>query len=481
MSTLLTKVRRTSARAKTTVAVLAAAIIVPAVVFAWGPTDRPTYTVDNPADHVTFNSITDNPDYGDERNFVRIKDAADTGAGNWSDELTVQPGKEYLVQMYVHNNAATSLNESGKGVATNTRVMANVPNTTGKSVQIDGFISADNASPKEVWDQAIFKSDSDFNVTYVNGSATMYNNHTPTGTAVNDSIVTSAGAPVGYDAMNGTLPGCFHYSGYVSFKVKIQAPKTVNFTVNKEVSKHGENKWVDNYTAKPGETIDYLIEYKNTGTTQQDNVVVKDKLPAGMEYINGSTKFGTKAQPNGTPASDNITKDGINIGSYAAGASTWVLFSAKVAVNDKLPACGANTLRNVARVEIDEGSKEDTADVTVNRECKPGSVTVCDLTSNKVITINEKDFDSNKHSKNLKDCKASITVCDTTTNTIVTINESDFDESKHSKDTSVCTTPDELPETGIDTGLFIFAGLSLVGASLGYAFTSERIRKLIVG
>ncbi len=486
MATVLTKVRRSSMRTKALVAILAAAIIVPAAVFAWGPTDRPTYTVDNPADHVTFNSITDNPDYGDERNFVRIKDASDTGPGNWSDELNVQPGKEYLVQMYVHNNAATSLNESGKGVAQNTRVMANVPNTTGKSVQVDGFISADNASPKEVWDQAIFKSDSDFNVTYINGSATMYNNATPTGTPVSDSIVTNAGAPVGYDAMNGTLPGCFHYSGYVSFKVKIQAPETTNFTVSKSVSKHGDNKWVENYTAQPGETVDYLIEYKNTGSTQQDDVVLKDKLPAGMEYVAGSTKFGTKEQPNGAQASDNITKDGINIGSYAGGASTWAMFSAKVADNDQLPECGVNTLHNVARAEIDEGYKEDSADVTVNRICEEAKdIQVCDLTTDKVITIKEKDFDSSKHSKNLDDCKkvtpGEITVCDTTTNTIVTINESDFDSSKHSRDTSVCTTPAELPETGISTGLFAFAGLGLIATGLGYAFTSERIRKLIIG
>lgn len=40
-----------------------AAVIVPAVAFAWGP-DRPVYTVDSPADHITFNSIKDNPNVG---------------------------------------------------------------------------------------------------------------------------------------------------------------------------------------------------------------------------------------------------------------------------------------------------------------------------------------------------------------------------------------------------------------------------------
>jgi uncharacterized repeat protein (TIGR01451 family)/LPXTG-motif cell wall-anchored protein len=357
------------------VAMIAAAVIVPAALLAWGP-DRPTFTIEHPADHITFNSITNNPDYGDERNFVRIKDAANTAAGGWSDEINVQPGKEYLVQMYVHNNAATSLNL----VAKNTNVKANVPTTTGKKVQIDGFISADNASPKQVWDQAIFNSTQDFNVAYVPGSAVYYNNVFPTGTGLADSIVTNAGVKVGYDKMDGNVPGCFQYSGYVSFKVKPQFAAKADFTANKMVSKHGVNKWVDNYSAQPGETVDYLIEYKNTGKVQEDNVMLLDKLPAGMTYVSGSTMYGNSKTPNGTKASDNITTKGINVGSYAPGANAWAIFSAKAPTEDKLAACGANILKNVAKVETDYGTKEDSADITLNKKCTTPSYTCNALT-----------------------------------------------------------------------------------------------------
>ena len=41
-------------------------------VLAYGP-ERPTFTGEKPADYVTFNSITNNKYYGDERNFVTIK------------------------------------------------------------------------------------------------------------------------------------------------------------------------------------------------------------------------------------------------------------------------------------------------------------------------------------------------------------------------------------------------------------------------
>ena len=181
---------------------------------------------------------------------------------------------------------------------------------------------------------------------------------------------------VGYDKMDGKVPGCFEYSGYVSFKVKAQVAETSNFTVSKKVSKQGQNNWVESYAAQPGETVDYLVQYKNTGTAQQDNVVIKDTLPTGMTYVPGTTKYGTKANPGGQQASDNITTSGINIGSYAPNAGTWAMFSAKAPAAEALE-CGANTLTNTARVETDEGYKEDTADVTIPKECQPEATYEC--------------------------------------------------------------------------------------------------------
>jgi uncharacterized repeat protein (TIGR01451 family) len=348
-------------------AVAVAAVAIPAVVMAWGP-DRPTYTMDKPADHVTFDSITDNPEVGDERNILTIKDASNTASGGWQDAATAQAGHEYLIRVYVHNDAAANLGLK----ATNVRTKVNVPTTTGKSVQLGGFITADNATPGEIWDSATLTSSSDFNVAYVAGSARYYNNvFGANGTALSDTIVTDTGAQLGYDKLDGVIPGCLQYAGYVTFKVKVQGPQTDTFTMSKQVSKHGENKWVDSYAAQPGETVDYLIQYKNTGSTQQDNVVVKDTLPAGMTYVAGSTVLGNSKTPTGAKISDNLTTtSGVNIGSYAAGANGWIIYSAKVAANDSLPTCGDNKLTNNATVETDSGNKSDSADVTTTKKCE---------------------------------------------------------------------------------------------------------------
>lgn len=465
---IIERIKRSPKQITAFIAVAAAVVTVPAALFAWGP-DRPTYTIDNPADHVTFNSITNNPNIGDERNFVGIRET--TASNVWYDNMKVQEGKEYYVRLYVHNNAATSLNESGKGVAKDVKAIVNLPTTTGKSIQVNGFINSSNASPTEVYDHATFTGDKDFNLSYVSGSLKYENN---AGTfSLPESIFTNAGAKLGYDKMDGTIPGCFQYSGYVTFKVKPQVAKTTDFTFQKKVSKHGANQWVENYDAKPGETVDFLLAYKNTGQVQHNNVTFRDTLPKGLSYVSGSTTWSNASKQN-VKASDNITSVGINVGAYAPGANAYTIFSAKVA-DEKDLTCGVNKLVNKGKVNADDYALEDDATVTVPKECQPAKITVCDLSTKKVITIDEKDFDSKKHSKNLADCTApgKLNVCELSTKKIVTINESDFDSKKYSKNLADCNvtpvTPTELPQTGAADIVAKFAGIvSLVSATAYY-------------
>jgi uncharacterized repeat protein (TIGR01451 family)/LPXTG-motif cell wall-anchored protein len=618
MSKLTSLIRRAPKRFSAVVAMVAAAIIIPAAVFAWGPV-RETFTIDNPSDHIQFNSITNNPNIGDERNFVGIREA---GAANvWSDDVTVQDGKEYYVRMYVHNNAASSLNL----VAENVTAKFNLPTTTAKSIQVNGFLSASNVGAEkngnkgayaEVYDHATFNSDRNFNLAYVSGSLKYENNaFGAAGTALSESIFTSTGAKLGYDKLDGKIPGCFQYAGYVTFKVKPQIAKTTNFNLTKMVSKHGEGKWVENYKAQPGEKVDFLLSYQNTGEVQHDDVTFRDTLPKGLSYVKDSTTWNNASQKNKQADNNLTTGVGVNVGSYAPKANAWIVFSAKVAEKDQLE-CGTNTLVNKGKVNTGGYAVEDTATVTVDKECKPvakytcdslkvttvdrtnfkfavdytvqnatfkkvtyvirnaqgtivdtktstaktlnyaqtkvgaytvqatitvsvdgvektvtnenckGSfkvpelppkdiqvcelatkkiitikendfdsskhsknlkdcevvvknIKVCELSTKKIITINEKDFDSSKHSKNLADCKevppVTIEVCDLSTKTIVTINEKDFDETKHTKDLNQCAvTPPELPQTGASENIVAIVGLGALIASFAYYIASRR-------
>ena len=378
---------------------VASAIIIPAAALGWGP-DRPTYTVANPANHNTFNSITNNPHYGDERNFVTIKEASNQNAGGWKDDITVENGKEYLVRMYVHNNANANLNLVAKDVT----AKFNIPSYEAKKIQIDGYLTSSNATPNKIWDQAIFHGDSNFKLQFVNGSAKFSNNVFPSGTSIPNSVV-STGALLGYDAMNGNIPGCFQYDGYLTFKVKAV---TSDFDIQKTVRIEGaeDKTFKENVAIKPGDKVEYQIAFKNTGGTQLNDVVIKDTLPKGMSYVAGSTYLHTAK--NGTrQVADGLTTNGLNIGDYAPGATAYLKFVATLDKNVELE-CGTNIFKNTVKSTTSVGAKTDTANVTTSKKCdeeQPKKITVCEVSTNKIISIKESEFDASKHSKDLKDCE----------------------------------------------------------------------------
>lgn len=337
---------------------------------AWGP-DRPTYTVENPADHITFNSITNNPNVGDERNFVVVKDAANQNSGGWQDDITVQPGKEYLVRIYAHNNAASSLNLT----AVNTRVSASVPTTTGKKVPISGFVSADNASPQKVWDDISLNSTQNFNVAYVPGSAKIYNNGYAAGgngQSLPDSIVTASGAQIGYEGPNGRVPGCFQYANYITFKVKPQFAPAPNYSISKEVRVKGTTAWTKNVTAQAGQEVEWRMQFQNTGDTQLNNIAVVDKTPAHTTSVAKSVQIYDANRPNGYTFGDEAIQGdlvNLNIGNYGAHSNAWIYFNSKIDSADKLP-CGETSLVNNVYV-TPSGQPTITANATVkvNKVC----------------------------------------------------------------------------------------------------------------
>ena len=342
------------------------------VAFAWGPS-RTTYTLEKPATKVTFNSITNNnKEVGDERYFVSASPyTGDASKNHWTDNTQVENGKEYVVRMYVHNNAASNLNLTAKDV----KAYVVLPTTTGTEITVSGKITSSNADPVSVWDETTFKSKNGekFNLAYVDGTAKYYNN---AGTfKLGTSVFTNSGQLLGYSKMDGNIPGCIQYSGYLTFHVKAQFAAKPALEIQKEVKLLGTDTWSEQIKAKAGDTVRYRIQVKNTGNTQLQNVHVFDVLPKGLTYVKGSTTVANATNPKGIAVSDNIVTDnGINIGTYGAGANAWIYFNATVdkSVSEE---CGNTILRNIAQTSAGSstGTKEDTADVIVDgKTCKDG-------------------------------------------------------------------------------------------------------------
>jgi PKD domain len=190
------------------------------VLAAFGP-DRPTKEYlglgTSGFDHVTFNSFTNSPNIGDERNFMRGKISGGTdlldpvnGLGN---------GDHVKVYMYVHNGADPSLNADGSGLAKDLTARVTIPGGMNVSQDLVGFISASNAQPTEVFDSLTLNGSDAFEVNYVNGSAKWTTN---AGTFNLSDALIGAGVKLGDDALDGKMNGCFEYSGWVTFEVEVK-------------------------------------------------------------------------------------------------------------------------------------------------------------------------------------------------------------------------------------------------------------------
>lgn len=373
MNKLFAAVKRAPKRTAGLLMVAAAVIVTPFALQAWGP-ERPLYTVENAAPHVTFNSITNHQRIGNETNFVRIREVAQ--GANFRDDVNLKVGQTYEVMVFYHNNAKRELNDktgadgNPVGLARDVTARVQMPgrlnaNETGT---ITGFVSSSNATPQTVWDNARAKTDSAVALRYVQGSAKIASSNGAVNGAQLSNEFFRGGVKLGYNKLDGNLPGCNEFSGYITYRFVVDQP---NFTVEKKVSVDNGKTWVDSAKTTPGSTVQYRVKYQNTGTVQQDNVVLQDQLPKGVNYVAGSSQIAhSKSGGKYVKAADGITSaGGYKIGSYAPKGNAFFKFSAKAPSADALE-CGTTTLKNKVTAKTENGNKSDDATIVVEKECK---------------------------------------------------------------------------------------------------------------
>lgn len=225
------------------------------------------------------------------------------------------------------------------------------------------------------------------------------------------------------------------------------------------------------------DTVKYSVEISNSQYGALTDVMVKANLASGAIAVSAQNETGATVTSNGTVAvatnggtlqyiagstnlytvtgtfvktlADGVTTTGVNAGDLGGSTREFVQFQAKVACAEQ-----------------------------------PKTITVCDLATKTIITINEDQYDAAKHSKNLADCAVKppvpgeITVCRLEDKMIVNIKENEFDSAKYTKDLSKCAstpvTPSELPQTGATVGGAVAVVASLLTAAAGYVVTARK-------
>jgi uncharacterized repeat protein (TIGR01451 family) len=396
-----------SIKAKVFIPVVASVAVMTGVAFAgWSP-DRPIFDWNKPDDRKgsldgpRINSFVNTPYYGDERAFFDARMQENTTGtpqdpNPYKDVLQgVNNGSHKVVlRTYIHNGANQDLNDDpskpgnfdGVSVAKDLKIRVDLPTGSAEALRARSYVSISNPAagyPAEVTDTTELVDVNGFSLHYEAGSARLYNGaHTAVtgGIQVPDSIVGS-GATIGYDQMNGTLPGCFDYQTFVEITVDIVPSQS---SLQKTVRKAGDVDYTKLATVAPGDTVQWMLRYDNKGSNPQDNVSIYDKLPAHLRVNPSSVRWiykGVDGQDHDQKISDtDLFNKWENFGTW--NSSTFFYLRFDTTALDDFDTCDV-TLHNEARSKSDQLPSEnnDTADVhIVKKNCNQTTPTYsCDL------------------------------------------------------------------------------------------------------
>jgi len=197
----------------------------------WGP-ERELFTSTSPAAYAVFNSITDNPNYGDERNVITCGDKSRSDPlGN---QLIAEDGHVYHCQVGVFNDVADSLDDGEQRTAParmfNARLIVDLPAGPIYNPGVAATLSANNA--QSVWSSCNFISPQPMKLMYQRGSTRLITLGVPAGglqipeefqgEAMRSGLLVAPGILLGYDKQDGIIRHSGQYSVFVTFEIKIE-------------------------------------------------------------------------------------------------------------------------------------------------------------------------------------------------------------------------------------------------------------------
>ena len=301
---------------------------------------------------VTLNSIS-NGRVGNEKNFVAAKVAGENGNQWNADTITVEDGQTYTICLYINND-----NPNGKNalaVAKDVNATVSLPTTVNDEMYVVGYIEASNSDALRYWDTVKLISEEPFYLEYIKGSA-KYTNYKKGTIQIDDEVIAKGGVQLGYDNLNGIIPGGYNYSSILTIDVIVH--KSVTAKLSMKARLKGTKDWNEIINAAVGDEVEFQIEFVNLLSETVQDVMIRDVLPTNIEYVNDTTYLYNSNFQDGTLLMDNtITTKGINIGGYGPQANAFIRFTGRVVDNSL--AEGVNQLVNWVNVTIWANDQEE--------------------------------------------------------------------------------------------------------------------------
>lgn len=173
---------------------------------------RETYRIEEPSPTAVFNSITDNPVHGDERNFVQCR-LSDEGNPTYRDDVPVQRGKTPLTVYAWIDNSSTRGDQKITGA--HMRLIFAGTGTDIASINVD--LSAENTI--SVWDGCRLFGTAPIDPSYVPGSAVFSSRDGKQ--PIRDAVIRGEAPLPGIRGnADGEIGGDSSNYGYIEFKVE---------------------------------------------------------------------------------------------------------------------------------------------------------------------------------------------------------------------------------------------------------------------
>jgi hypothetical protein len=192
----------------------------------WGP-ERRLFSIRNPASYAVLDSITDNPAYGDERDFTQIKHLEQSNS-TYSDMIRAEPGDILEVTTYVANNCADNL--AGPPATIHGLTAQLVGDPRGTDLPIEVLLGADNAA--QVYDGVTVVTKTPSRLVAVGGSAIMHTGDNPEMHLDDAGFIKGEPMALGQFKQDGEYPvgrdphGGERGTGYLTFRLRVEALPT---------------------------------------------------------------------------------------------------------------------------------------------------------------------------------------------------------------------------------------------------------------